>query len=75
MDAVASFAGSCSPWLRTSAAITPTHPTGVTSGAAIAPLEEEFDLTVWSREVLNASAVAFSASRRIVPSLVTTGVG
>ena len=43
----------------TSAAITPTHPPEVTSGAAIAPAEIESETTVCSSDVRNAAAVAF----------------
>ena len=68
--AAASFASCRSESCLTSAAMTPTQPPGVTSGAAIAPPEISSAITVWSSDVLNAAAVAFSASRGIVPEAV-----
>jgi serine protease Do len=57
--AVASFAESLCPSPRISAAITPTQPAVVTSGAAIAPFETASAFTVWRSAVRNADAVAF----------------
>jgi hypothetical protein len=55
--------------------MTPTHPPGVTRGAAIAPDEISSAMTVWSSEVLKAAAVAFSASLGIVPKRLTSCCG
>ena len=68
--AAASFASCRSESCLTSAAMTPTQPPGVTSGAAIAPAEISSAMTVCSSDVLKAAAVAFSASRGIVPEAV-----
>ena len=55
--------------------MTPSGPDGDSSGAAMAPCETLSALTIWTRPVRNAAAVAFSASRGIVPSRVTRLLG